>query len=81
MLRHCEAKAINDYNMVEAGVNRILTLDFYERETSSYKGEKLKHVVGSCLVGSPNGHGGHELLAVVRIYPGIKIIATCAKNL
>ena len=24
VLRHCEAKAINDYNMVEAGVNRIL---------------------------------------------------------
>ena len=23
VLRHCEAKAINDYNMVEAGVNRI----------------------------------------------------------
>ena len=25
VLRHCESKAINDYNMVEAGVNRILT--------------------------------------------------------
>ena len=44
----------------------------------------LKHIVGSCLVGSPNGHGGRELSTVVRIYPGIqyiKIIATCAKNL
>ena len=25
VLRHCETKAINDYNMVEAGVKRILT--------------------------------------------------------
>ena len=44
----------------------------------------LKHIVGSCLVGSPDGHGGRELSTVVRIYPGIryiKIIATCAKNL
>ena len=24
VLRHCDAKAINDYNMVEASVNRIL---------------------------------------------------------
>ena len=43
-----------------------------------------KHEVGSALVGSPDGHGGRELSAVVRIYLGIryiKIIATCAKNL
>ena len=33
----------------------------------------LKHVVGSCLVGSPGGHGGRELSAVVKMYPVTRI--------
>ena len=41
----------------------------------------LKHVVGSCLVGSPGGHGGRELSAVVKMYPDMRYIANCAKNL
>ena len=44
----------------------------------------LKHVVGSCLVGSTGGHEYRELSAVVRMYPdntARAIIANCAKNL
>ena len=33
----------------------------------------VKHVVGSCLVGSPGGQGVRELSAVVKIYPVTRI--------
>ena len=33
----------------------------------------VNHVVGSCLVGSPGGHGGSKLSAVVKIYPDIRM--------
>ena len=40
-----------------------------EKACSELRGLAVKHVVGSCLVGSPGRQGGRELSAVVKIYP------------
>ena len=40
-----------------------------EKACSELRGLAVKHVVGSCLVGSPGGQGGCELSADVKIYP------------
>ena len=48
------------------------------------QGSQVKHVVGSCLVGSTGGHEYCKLSAVVRMYTdntAWAIIANCAKNL
>ena len=36
-------------------------------------GFRVKHVVGSCLSGSPGGIGGRELSTVVKIYPDSRL--------
>ena len=46
---------------------------FHKSRLYSIRLYVLKHVVGSCLVGSPGGQGVRELSAVVKMYPVTRI--------